>query len=44
MNIYKDTDIHIMDGLVIISNYKPYQYSEADCNSQYEAYDVLEIK
>lgn len=43
MNIYKDTLSPIQDDVVLTNHYKPYAYTELDCNSTYESYDVFKI-
>lgn len=43
MNIYKDTLSTLQDDTVLTNHYKPYAYTEVDCNSVYESYDVFKL-
>ena len=43
MDIYKDTLSTLQDYNLVTNHYKPYEYTEYDCNSVYENYDVFKI-
>lgn len=42
MNIYKKQSSNI-DNVVLTNHYKPYEYTEKDCNNTYDSYDVFKI-